>query len=145
MEKSDDYRVKLRIEGTGYRIHPWVHIGRLKPRVTFPNRPTEILELEEEDDWDAALLPEDSWEPDVDADQYELKSILDVRWVKRTRTSRRTREYLVKWAGYSETEWLPATQLTCGQLLYEFDQSAKAKSRFRAMQAGDDAPDTETV
>ncbi|GMF50436.1 unnamed protein product [Phytophthora fragariaefolia] len=59
---------------------------------------------------------------------------------KRTRTSKRRRKYLVKWKGYDEPEWLPATQLSWGTLLYEFDQGAKARARFRVMQAGDDHP-----
>jgi hypothetical protein len=65
-----------------------------------------------------------------------VEKILDVRWSKRTRTSRRLREYLVKWKGYDDPEWIPMTQLNCGALLYEFNQGAKARARFRAMQAG---------
>jgi hypothetical protein len=96
--------------------------------------------VDEDDDFDAALLPEDSWEPDRLNDEYEVEKILDVRWSKRTRTSRRLREYLVKWKGYDDPEWIPMTQLNCGALLYEFNQGAKARARFRAMQAGDDHP-----
>ncbi|KAF1785511.1 hypothetical protein GQ600_25045 [Phytophthora cactorum] len=32
------------------------------------------------------------------------------------------------------------SQLNCGALLYEFNQGARARTRFRAMQAGDDHP-----
>ncbi|OWY92787.1 reverse transcriptase, partial [Phytophthora megakarya] len=39
-EINDDFRVKLKIPGTGYRVNPWVHISRLKPRALFPKRPT---------------------------------------------------------------------------------------------------------
>ncbi|ETP40828.1 hypothetical protein F442_11897 [Phytophthora nicotianae P10297] len=56
------------------------------------------------------------------------------------RTTKRTREYQIKWKGYWDPEWIPVSQLNCGALLYEFDQGAKAKARFRAMQAGDDHP-----
>ncbi|POM57439.1 Hypothetical protein PHPALM_38048 [Phytophthora palmivora] len=56
-------------------------------------------------------------------DEYEVEKILDTRWGKRTRTSKRLREYLVKWKGYDETEWLPLSKLNCGALLYEFNQS----------------------
>ncbi|ETO71608.1 hypothetical protein F444_12080, partial [Phytophthora nicotianae P1976] len=45
-----------------------------------------------------------------------------------------------KWNGYRDPEWIPVSQLNCGALLYEFDQGAMAKARFRAMQAGDDHP-----
>ncbi|KAK1928984.1 Ribonuclease HI [Phytophthora citrophthora] len=139
-EMLDDFRVRLKVEDTGYRVNPWVHVSRLKPRALFPRRPTMELEIPEDDDFDAALLPEDSWEPDTENDEYEVEKILDTRWSKRTRTSRRLREYLVKWKGYDETEWLPLSKLNCGALLYEFNQSARARARFQTMQAGDDHP-----
>ncbi|GMF18182.1 unnamed protein product [Phytophthora fragariaefolia] len=47
---------------------------------------------------------------------------LDLRWVKRTRTAKCTREYLVKWKGYDDPDWTSASQLSCGALLYEFNQ-----------------------
>ncbi|GMF50432.1 unnamed protein product [Phytophthora fragariaefolia] len=115
-EMHNNFRVKLKVKDTGYRVG----------------------EVAEDDDFDAALLPEDSWEPDVGNDVYEVEKILDLRWVKRTRTPRRTREYKVKWKGYDESDWLPVNQLNCGALLYEFNQGAKARARFQAMQAGDD-------
>jgi hypothetical protein len=139
-EIHDDFRVKLRIENSGYRVNPWVHVSRLKPRALFPRRPTVEIEVDDEDDFDAALLPEDSWEPGEESGQYEVEKILDIRWSKKTRTSRRTREYLVKWKGYDETDWLPVSKLSCGALLYEFNQGARARARFRSMQAGDDHP-----
>ncbi|GMF64204.1 unnamed protein product [Phytophthora fragariaefolia] len=98
------------------------------------------LKVAEDDDFDAALLPEDSWEPDSERNEYEVEKILDLRWSKRTRTSRRTREYLVKWKGYDDSEWLPLSQLSCGALLYVFNQGARARARFQTMQAGDDHP-----
>ncbi|POM66564.1 Hypothetical protein PHPALM_17556 [Phytophthora palmivora] len=139
-EIHNDFRVKLRVENTGYRVNPWVHVRRLKPRALFPKRPTVEIEVNEDDAFDAALLPEDSWEPDVVNDEYEVERILDLRWAKRTRTSRRIREYLVKWRGYDEIEWLPVSKLNCGALLYEFNQGARARARFQAMQAGDGHP-----
>ncbi|POM70409.1 Hypothetical protein PHPALM_13157 [Phytophthora palmivora] len=96
------------------------------------------------DDFRVRLEVEDtgyhSWEPDAENDEYEVEKILDTRWGKRTRTSKRLREYLVKWKGYDETEWLPLSKLNYGALLYEFNQSARARGRFQAMQAGDDHP-----
>ncbi|KAE9313831.1 hypothetical protein PR003_g19398 [Phytophthora rubi] len=137
-EMHDDFRVKLKIEDTGYRVNPWVHVSRLKPRALHPKRPSVQIDVDDEDDFDTALLPEDSWE--ADNDEYEVEKILDLRWSKRTRTSKRAREYLIKWKGYEEPEWLPMTQLSCGALLYEFNQGAKARARFQALQAGDDHP-----
>ncbi|KAJ8524057.1 hypothetical protein ON010_g17062 [Phytophthora cinnamomi] len=104
METLDDFRCKLKIEGSGYKLHPWVHVSRLKPRALFPDRPTEDVEVDEEDDFDAAILPEDVDGPDEAQNEYEVEIIRDVRWVKRTRTSRRVWEYLMKWKGYCELE-----------------------------------------
>ncbi|GMF43918.1 unnamed protein product [Phytophthora fragariaefolia] len=137
---QDDFRVKLRVEGTGYRVNPWVHVRRLKPRAIFPKRPTEELDLDDDDDFNAALLPEDSWEPDNSNGEFEVEKNHRFARVKRTRTSRRIREYLIKWKGYRDPEWISVHQLNCGALLYEFSQSAKAKARFQAMQGGDDHP-----
>jgi ribonuclease HI len=136
----DDLRVKLKVKDTGYRVNPWVHISRLKPRALYPRRPTGEIEIDEDDDFDTALLPEDSWEPDSDRNEYEVEKILDLRWSKRTRTSKRRREYLVKSKEYEEPEWIPLEQLSCGALLYEFNRGARARARFPSMQAGDDHP-----
>ncbi|OWZ11351.1 LOW QUALITY PROTEIN: hypothetical protein PHMEG_00015631 [Phytophthora megakarya] len=137
-EVLDDFIVKLKVDSTGYRVNPWVHIGRLKPRALFPKRPTVSVNVEEEDDFDAALLPEDSWEADAQKDEYEVEKILVLRWSKKTRTSKWRRGYLAKWKNYDDPEWLPASQLNCGALLYEFNRGARARACFRSMQAGDD-------
>ncbi|OWZ04434.1 reverse transcriptase, partial [Phytophthora megakarya] len=119
----DDFKVKLKVQGTGYRVEPWVHISRLKPRALFPKRPSLRIDVSEEDNFDAALLPEDRWEPDS---------------TKRTRNAKRIREYLIKWKGYDDLQWLPVSQLNCGSLLYKFNRSARAKTRFSAIQSGND-------
>ncbi|GMF19200.1 unnamed protein product [Phytophthora fragariaefolia] len=139
-EIHDDFRVKHKVSDSGYRVNSWVHVSRLKPRALFPKRPTVEIEVAEDDDFDAALLSDDSWEPDSERNEYEEEIILDLRWSKRTRTSRRTRKYLVKWKGYDDPEWLPLSQLSCGALLHEFNQAARARARFQTMQAGDDHP-----
>ncbi|OWZ05880.1 LOW QUALITY PROTEIN: reverse transcriptase [Phytophthora megakarya] len=69
----DDFRVKLKVDSTGYRVNPWVHISRLKPRALFSKRSTVSVDVDEEDGFDAALLPEDSWEADVQKDEYEVE------------------------------------------------------------------------
>ncbi|OWY91768.1 hypothetical protein PHMEG_00039515 [Phytophthora megakarya] len=124
-EIHDDFRVKLKIPGTGYRVNPWVHISRLNPRALFPKRPTPEIQL---------------CYPRIAGNRILVEEILDLRWIKRTRTSKRSREYLIKWKGFTDPEWIPLAQLNCGALLYEFDQRAKASARFQAMQAGDDHP-----
>ncbi|OWZ22680.1 hypothetical protein PHMEG_0002594 [Phytophthora megakarya] len=139
-EVLGDFRVKLKVDSTGYRVNPWVHISRLKPRAMFPKRLTVSVDVDEEDDSDGALLPEDSWEADVQKDEYEVEKSLDLRWSKKTRTSKWRREYLVKWKSYDDPEWLPVSQLNCGALRYEFNQGARARARFQSIQAGDDHP-----
>ncbi|KAJ8522521.1 hypothetical protein ON010_g17682 [Phytophthora cinnamomi] len=84
--------------------------------------------------------PEVDGEHDPERDEYEVEKILHLRWSKRTRTSGRTREYLIKWKGYEIPEWLPVSQLSCGALLYEFNQGARARAPFQTMQTGDDHP-----
>ncbi|OWY90806.1 hypothetical protein PHMEG_00040898 [Phytophthora megakarya] len=101
------------------------------------------MDIPEDDDFKAALLREDSWEPDEGSGEYEVEAILDVRWVTRTRTSRRVIEYLVKWKGYEAPDWIPQGRLNCGRLFYEFDQGERARVRFQAMQSGDELPDEE--
>ena len=137
--ENESYRYRLKLEGTSYRFYPWVHISRLKPRIEFPNRPQDaVAELPEDDDFDAALLPEDSWVPDEETGRYEVQAIHDVRWSRGTRNSRKTKEYLVEWKGYEQRDWVPVQNLNCGQLLFEFDRSVVAQNRFQAMVMGDD-------
>jgi hypothetical protein len=146
IEKANDHRVKLKTEGTMYRVNPWVHVSRLKPRVFYPDRPTGQLEPVPEDlDWDEALLPEDSWEPDAAAGEYEMEAILETKLeTRRTRAgNKKTRFYYVKFTGYDEPEWIPANQVKAGRLLYEFDKRNRSRARFDAMQSrGGDGPTT---
>ncbi|ETI29916.1 hypothetical protein F443_22966 [Phytophthora nicotianae P1569] len=51
-------------------------------------------------DFDEELLPEDSWEPDHLAGEYEVEAILDDRMPLSTSTERAVREFKVKWVGY---------------------------------------------
>ncbi|POM59261.1 reverse transcriptase [Phytophthora palmivora] len=114
IEVRDDFRVKLKVEDTGYRVNPW------SSEAASPVPTTTDFAIQN--------------------NEYEVEKILDLRWSKRTRTSKRIREYLIKWKGYDEPEWLPVSQLSCGALLYEFNQGAKARARFQTMQAGEDHP-----
>ncbi|GMF22208.1 unnamed protein product [Phytophthora lilii] len=54
IETSDDFRCKLKIEGSGYNVYPWVHVSRLKPRALFPDRPTMEVEVSDDDAFDVA-------------------------------------------------------------------------------------------
>ncbi|KAJ0390947.1 hypothetical protein P43SY_011274 [Pythium insidiosum] len=152
-ERDEAHRVKLVVDGSGHRVYPWVHVSRLKPRVLHEDRPTEAPDVtdtpaeaadpDDPDDFDAALLPEDSWEPDEHDGVFEVEALLDVRWVTSgTRSGRRHKEYLVKWHGYDEPDWVRLEQLNCGRLIYEFDQTRRAQSRFAAMQSADEAEES---
>jgi hypothetical protein len=145
-EKDEDFRVRLDLRGTPYRVAPWVHVSRLKPRVMHEDRPSQSEEVEvpEDDDLDAAILPEDSWEPDEEAGEFAIEAILDVRWTSpRTRNGRRAKEYPVRWTGYDDPEWVPVERIDSGRLLYEFETGAKARGRFAAMQSNDQPDDVE--
>ena len=67
-DKCGDHAVRLEIAGTPYRLFPVVHVSKLKPVRVFPERPANLLNVEEADrvDFDEALLPEDSWEGDLE-------------------------------------------------------------------------------
>ncbi|OWY93854.1 hypothetical protein PHMEG_00036590 [Phytophthora megakarya] len=71
-EKINGFSVKLEIAGTGYQIFPVVHVSKLKLVKDFPDRPRVELIVDEADhlDFDEILLPEDSWVPDLGADEY---------------------------------------------------------------------------
>ncbi|TYZ57368.1 hypothetical protein PybrP1_012968 [[Pythium] brassicae (nom. inval.)] len=126
LEKSDDFRYRLKTARTDYRFAPWVHVGRLKPRASFSERPTRAPPgVPDEFDLDAALPPEDSWEPNEVAGDYEVERISDVRWEK----------------NHEVPGWIDQSQLDCGRLLVEFDVSVRAKARYAAMQSGEELPD----
>ncbi|OWZ08170.1 hypothetical protein PHMEG_00019334 [Phytophthora megakarya] len=126
--KGSDCRYRLQVKGTEYRYYPWVHVSRLKPRAKYPDRPSEPMDIPENDDFDAALLREDSREPDESSVEFEV---------------RRVKGYQVKWKGYEVPDWVPRGHLNCGRLLYEFDQGERVRGRFQAMQSGDELPDEE--
>ncbi|CAI5722011.1 unnamed protein product [Peronospora effusa] len=84
-EMCGDHAVRLDIAGTPYRLFPVVHISKLKKVKTFPDRPKNLLTIEEEYrfDFDEALLPEDSFEGNLGDDEFEVEKIVDVRSDKR--------------------------------------------------------------
>ena len=128
---------ELDVEGTGFRFRPKVHVSKLKPVRTFPDRPATELMLPEENrfDFDEALLPEDSWEPDPGQQMYEVEEILERRVTRKLRLGRRRVQYKVKWKGYDEVSWVDEADLNCGGLIYDFLQREKARCRFEVMQA----------
>ena len=65
-------------------------------------------------DFDEALLPEDSWEPQLAENEFEVDKVLDVRTGRKTRYGRVQREFLVEWKGYPESTWVDEVDLNCG-------------------------------
>ena len=48
-DKCGDHAVRLEIAGTPYRLLPVVHVSKLKPVRLFPERPANLLNVEEAD------------------------------------------------------------------------------------------------
>ncbi|ETL49213.1 hypothetical protein L917_13843, partial [Phytophthora nicotianae] len=131
----DRHAVRLETAGIEYRLFPIVHVSKLKLVKSYPERPTFTLPNHEVDrvDFDEGLLPDDSWERELEEDEYELERIADVRSSKKTRYGRTRREYLVVWKGYAEPSWVDETDLNCGALLVDFDRGRTDPNRFEAV------------
>ncbi|OWZ07109.1 reverse transcriptase [Phytophthora megakarya] len=97
-ETINEFSVKLEIACTRYQIFPVVHVSKLKLVKDFPDRPRTELTVDESDcvDFDEILLPEDSWVPDLGADEYEVERISD--------------------ASEMPEEQIGLRQVTCGQI-----------------------------
>ncbi|OWZ23632.1 hypothetical protein PHMEG_0001484 [Phytophthora megakarya] len=140
---GDEFVFELELQDkSGYHFYPVVHISMLKPVNEFSSRPTTLLapEIAEDSrmDFDEALLPEDSWEPDHLAGEYEVEAILDDRRPLQTGTEKSLREFKVKWVGYNEPTWEPASHLSCDGLLYDYLQRKKSEHRFQMVQVADE-------
>ncbi|GMF41154.1 unnamed protein product [Phytophthora fragariaefolia] len=141
-EEDEKYAYELELpDRSGYRFHPVVHVSRLKPVNEFQSRPTTRLapDISEQTrlDFDEELLPEDSWEPDQLAGEYEVETILDDKTPLSTSTERPVREFLVNWVGYDEPTWEPASNLSCGGLLYDYLRHKRSEQRFQMVQVAD--------
>ncbi|POM69154.1 Reverse transcriptase [Phytophthora palmivora] len=131
--KVEEFAYELELpDKSGYRFHPVIHVSRLKKVVDTEKRPTTrlIAELEEGQrfDYDEELLPEDSWEPDEGASQYEVEDILDDELPLCTSTARNEIRFKVKWVGYEVPSWEPLSNLSCGGLLFEYLRQKTGKS-----------------
>ncbi|OWZ20792.1 hypothetical protein PHMEG_0004749 [Phytophthora megakarya] len=110
-EKINEFTLKLEIAGTRYQILPVVHVSKLKLVKEFPDRLRVEITVSESDrlDFDEILLPENSWVPDLGANDG-----------KKIRFGRIYREFLVHWAGYNEATWVDEADLNCGTILNAF-------------------------
>ncbi|GMF45520.1 unnamed protein product [Phytophthora fragariaefolia] len=141
--KVEEYAYELELpDRSVYRFYPVVHVSRLKAVKAFGDRPKVRLTRELADEarlnFDEELLPEDSWEPDMLAGEYEVESILDDRRPMETSTRRSVREFLVKWIGYDESAWEPMTNLSCGGLLYDYLREKRSSERFQMVYVADE-------
>ncbi|KAJ0390839.1 hypothetical protein P43SY_011736 [Pythium insidiosum] len=136
LERPEPHLAKLEIDGTGYKFFPLVHVSRLKLKRTFHERPQVDLEVASGDrfDFDEALLPEDSFEPDNEAGEYEVEAIIDHREKRSARQGRPLKEYLVRWKGYDDPTWVAEADLRAPSLLDEYEQACSARARFAAME-----------
>ncbi|OWY92216.1 hypothetical protein PHMEG_00038867 [Phytophthora megakarya] len=134
--KVEEFAYELELpDKSGYRFYPVVHVSRLKAVNEFCDQPkTRLAQYITEDtrlDFDEELLPEDSWEPDTVAGDFEVEAILNDRTPMPTRTDRPVREFEVKWIGYEETTWEPAANLSCGGVLYDYLRNKRSEHRFQ--------------
>ncbi|POM72108.1 Hypothetical protein PHPALM_11233 [Phytophthora palmivora] len=141
--KVEEFAYELELpDRSGYRFYPVVHVSRLKAVSEFGSRPKSRLipEVTEETrlNFDEELLPEDSWEPDQLAGEYEVEAILDDRIPLSTSTERAVREFKVKWLGYDEPTWEPASNLSCGGLLYDYLREKRSDRRLQMVQVADE-------
>ncbi|KAJ0391394.1 hypothetical protein P43SY_011055 [Pythium insidiosum] len=135
LEQVDRHLVRLEADNATYKFFPMVHTSRLKLWREFSGRPTEELvdpgmaRL----DFDEALLPEDSFDPDESRGEFEVEKVIDHRDRRLTRQGRPIREYLVRWVGYDEPSWVPATDLNAAGFLDDYEQELRARGRFEMM------------
>ncbi|OWZ11293.1 hypothetical protein PHMEG_00015711 [Phytophthora megakarya] len=87
---------------------------------------------------DQELLPEYSWMPDEVTGEVEVEAILDDRTPMSTSTDRPVREFEVKFVGYKSTTWEPASNLSCGGLLYDYLRNKKNDQRLQMVQVADE-------
>ncbi|OWZ01709.1 LOW QUALITY PROTEIN: hypothetical protein PHMEG_00026851 [Phytophthora megakarya] len=134
--KVEEFAYKLELpDRSGYRFYPVVHVSRLKTVDEFGDRPSARLIQDVNEatrlDFDEELLPEDRWEPDHVAGEFEVEVILDDRIPLSNSTERAVREFKVKWVGYDDPTWEPASNLSCSGLLYDY---LREKRRDRRLQ-----------
>ncbi|KAG3061408.1 hypothetical protein PC122_g19663 [Phytophthora cactorum] len=141
--KVEEFAYELELtDRSGYRFYPVAHVSRLKAVNEFPSRPrtqlTHNLTEESRLDFDEELLPEDSWESDRLAGEFEVEAILDDRMPLSTSSERSVREFKVKWVGYDELTREPASNLSCDGLLYDYLRAKKCDRRLQMVQVADE-------
>ncbi|OWZ19343.1 hypothetical protein PHMEG_0006421 [Phytophthora megakarya] len=97
---------------SGYRFYPVVHVSRLKVVDEFGDRPSARLTHDVNEasrlGFDEELLPEDSGEPGH------------------------------VWVGYDDPTWEPASNLSCGGVLYDYLREKRRDRRLQMVQVADE-------
>ncbi|OWZ17603.1 reverse transcriptase [Phytophthora megakarya] len=103
----------------GYRFYPVVHVSRLKA-VNGRDLARDVGE-DARLDFDEELLPEDSWERDEVAGEFEVEAIFDQQ------NANANQHGQTRWVGYESTTWESAPNLSCGALLYDYLRNKKSE------------------
>ncbi|OWY91509.1 hypothetical protein PHMEG_00039889 [Phytophthora megakarya] len=140
-ELIGNHAARLETAGSGYRIFPIVHLSKLKPVRTFPDRPKVVLNIEDDDrvDFDEERLPDDSWDTPLDEDEFQVERIADVR----QGDAPVHREFQVYWKGYDQPTWVDEADLNCAALLYEYERGRTSRNRFNVMQSHEEGVNVE--
>ena len=96
-------RSRRKVGDRGYTAPaiPNDHVSKLKLVRVFPERPTSRLNEASRFDFDEALLPGDIWEGDLDADEFVVDKIIDVRSGRKTRYGQIHNQYLIQWKEFA--------------------------------------------
>ena len=136
--------VELDLTGSKYKFHPRVHMHRVKLHRDYPVIP---ITNPEEELIDQALCIEDIQEPSQADDEYEIEKILDTRKTKFKHTSGSMKgkfsyrkEYLIKWKDFDAeyNSWIPETNISNGQLLYDYLYHNRFNHRSDALLINED-------
>ncbi|OWZ20731.1 hypothetical protein PHMEG_0004826 [Phytophthora megakarya] len=143
----DPFRIKPKVDEYAYELElpggvATVHVSRMKPVNEFNNRPTTRLVPNVADgsrlDFKEERLPEDPWVPDQREGEYEVEPILEDRRPLSTSTERSVQEFKVQLVDYEKPTWGPASNLSCGGLLYDYLQNKKHEHRMQMVQVADE-------
>lgn len=140
-EKCVAFQHKLKIAGTPYRFHSWADVSWLKSQAAQPSRP-----VVQPPDVQTVLTSTPPYYPKTAGSQMKILV-----------SSKSARSWCQVGAGdayvavdmqvpcaleeLESPDWDNQSQLDCGRQLYEFDSSARAKSRFAAIRSGTGALD----
>ena len=93
------------VKGLPKNMHPTINVSYLKPFIEPPERFRDRLQHP----LNLPVIQADG-EP-----EWEVEEVLD------TRTTRRGRLFLVKWTGYTRTEWLPIEDMAnCAEAIVQY-------------------------